>query len=531
MEAAVEGGFGGDIGWGGYTDGEPVTGNSSDAASGAASAAVSNLANAIVRTATVVAGGVAYLASSGSSGGSAPAPIISGSNSPARWHDYGGPPDPIWSGSGSPAPSWSTSGGPGASDWGGSGSPAPAYYQGPSLAQQERQAHHIADEHRQYLQYLARKAAEKRAAEAAARQRRIDARDAKATAHVGKAPITKDAAGTFGGHGGHTLPPKTVGATPNTLADIAGEEASQAQAGGAGQGIGGGGNGRTIQGAADLPGCGGNSFTARTRVMLADGKTKAISSLRPGDKVEAADTKTGKNQAETITAVLVHRDTDLYDLTIKTRNGKQVIRTTAGHLFWAPSLNKWVKAANLHKGEHLKTADGASATVDGGITPKNHDGWMWDLTVPGNNDHDFYVLAGTGGTGQLGRGSHDTYYAAAGRVPVLVHNNSCPSGFDDEAASESGTRPDKGGLTRAGREYQKHMGRGELPNVNGSGLVSAGQNLLDEILSDPNADYQPVTGGGFAGGTRVIGNSIVNDRFVGATFDSNGLFQYFGVYP
>jgi hypothetical protein len=35
---------------------------------------------------------------------------------------------------------------------------------------------------------------------------------------------------------------------------------------------------------------------------------------------------------------------------------------------------------------------------------------MWDLTVPGNNDHDFYVIAGSGETGA---------------VPVLVHNDSC----------------------------------------------------------------------------------------------------------
>ena len=37
-------------------------------------------------------------------------------------------------------------------------------------------------------------------------------------------------------------------------------------------------------------------------------------------------------------------------------------------------------------------ADGAIVTVVGGTTPADHDGWMWDLTVPGNNDHDFYVL-------------------------------------------------------------------------------------------------------------------------------------------
>src|SRR5580692_3238477 len=57
-----------------------------------------------------------------------------------------------------------------------------------------------------------------------------------------------------------------------------------------------------------------------------------------------------------------------------------------------PSLNKWLPASNLKPGEHLKTPDGTIAVADGGTTPKMHDGWMWDLTVPGNNDHDFYVV-------------------------------------------------------------------------------------------------------------------------------------------
>jgi len=34
-------------------------------------------------------------------------------------------------------------------------------------------------------------------------------------------------------------------------------------------------------------------------------------------------------------------------------------------------------------------------TVVDGTTPKIHDGWMWDLTVPGNNDHDFYIAVAT----------------------------------------------------------------------------------------------------------------------------------------
>jgi hypothetical protein len=68
------------------------------------------------------------------------------------------------------------------------------------------------------------------------------------------------------------------------------------------------------------------------------------------------------------------------------------------------------------KGERLKAPDGTLATADGGTTPVVHDGWMWDLTVPGNNDHDFYVVAGTalvlvhnaGGPGSPAKGADGT---------------------------------------------------------------------------------------------------------------------------
>jgi hypothetical protein len=51
--------------------------------------------------------------------------------------------------------------------------------------------------------------------------------------------------------------------------------------------------------------------------------------------------------------------------------------------------------------EHLKAPNGAAVTVVGGTVPKQHDGWMWDLTVPGNNDHDFYIVV-AGGEGASG---------------------------------------------------------------------------------------------------------------------------------
>jgi hypothetical protein len=160
---------------------------------------------------------------------------------------------------------------------------------------------------------------------------------------------------------------------------------------------------------------GGMSFTAATPVLLPGGKTAPIATLKPGDKVQATSTKTGKTSQETVAAVEVHHDTNLYDLNVKTPHGVQVIHTTANHLFWDPTSKQWVQAAKLRKGEHLKTPDGTVAVADGGITPAVHDGWMWDLTVPGNNDHDFYV--------------------AVGASAILVHNIDCPAWMTQETAN------------------------------------------------------------------------------------------------
>jgi tRNA(Arg) A34 adenosine deaminase TadA len=83
----------------------------------------------------------------------------------------------------------------------------------------------------------------------------------------------------------------------------------------------------------------------------------------------------------------------------------------------------WIPAKHLKPGMHLKTPDGQSAVVVSGSVPADHDGWMWDLTVPGNNDHDFYV--------------------AAGATAVLVHNiddEQCAL-FDDGPYRAASTTP------------------------------------------------------------------------------------------
>lgn len=150
--------------------------------------------------------------------------------------------------------------------------------------------------------------------------------------------------------------------------------------------------------------CGGESFSAKTAVLLADGKSAPIASLKQGEKVKSANTATGNNETETVEAVLVNHDTDLYHLTVANGYGTTLIDTTFNHPFWDDTTHAWVDAGKLHAGDHLHTADGMVATVVGGATPGASTGWMWDLTI--SNDHDFYVVVG--GT------------------TVLVHN--CPSG-------------------------------------------------------------------------------------------------------
>jgi uncharacterized protein RhaS with RHS repeats len=113
--------------------------------------------------------------------------------------------------------------------------------------------------------------------------------------------------------------------------------------------------------------------------------------------------------------------------------------------------------------------------------------------------------------------------SGSGRLAALL--SKIPE-VDLDALSASGRDLVKNGLTRSGRAYQKHMGRGELEKVLGKELNSAGQDLLDEILTNPGTARSTVTTGNFSGGLRFI-----NPDGIGATFDSTGTFQYFGIYP
>ncbi|MCG7208169.1 GH-E family nuclease [Streptomyces arenae] len=144
------------------------------------------------------------------------------------------------------------------------------------------------------------------------------------------------------------------------------------------------------------------SFAPSTPVLMAHGKTKPIGKIKVGDKVQAANPKTGKHQGtRTVQHVWTNRDHDLLDLTIRTKRGHTTtLHTTANHPFWNDTTRTWVSAGELHYGDALNTAaNGHVYVVASKATPGLAD--RWNLTV---------------------RQLH-TYYVVAGGVPILVHND------------------------------------------------------------------------------------------------------------
>jgi hypothetical protein len=147
----------------------------------------------------------------------------------------------------------------------------------------------------------------------------------------------------------------------------------------------------------------GNSFTADTRVLLADGSTKPIVDINAGDLVLATDPDTGATAARPVTRLIVNADTELTDVVVKQPSGQQaVVRTTPHHPFWTPATHRWTDAERLRPGTALLTPTGARAGV---TATRTYPGLraMYNLTVADTH----------------------TYYVLAGDTAVLVHNESC----------------------------------------------------------------------------------------------------------
>ncbi|MFI1189963.1 polymorphic toxin-type HINT domain-containing protein, partial [Streptomyces californicus] len=162
-----------------------------------------------------------------------------------------------------------------------------------------------------------------------------------------------------------------------------------------------------------------HSFLPKTKVLLANDKTKLIKDIKLGDKIIATDPKTGKTTVrEVVRTITTEDDKHFVDLTIHTKHvvGQKVdgkreatgakaransstLTSTINHPFWSPSEKRWIEAGELKPGVALRTAAGGSATLTATREFEQR-----------QRTHDLTI-----------RDIH-TYYVLAGAIPALVHN-------------------------------------------------------------------------------------------------------------
>ncbi len=168
------------------------------------------------------------------------------------------------------------------------------------------------------------------------------------------------------------------------------------------------------------------SFGGETLVLMADGSTKPISEIEPGDMVLAQDPETGEIGARRVTDAWVHDD-DLVRLEID----GDVVRTTEDHPFWNDTDKQWQRADQLDTGDYVLTAEGRRVKVGVLISAAGR-GSAYNFTVEGL--HTYHVLFGTDA--------------------VLVHNE-CPL---VELAENGALRPEAGYLR--GKKHGLTWGEG-----------------------------------------------------------------------
>ncbi|MFG2919577.1 polymorphic toxin-type HINT domain-containing protein [Kitasatospora sp. NPDC048298] len=145
------------------------------------------------------------------------------------------------------------------------------------------------------------------------------------------------------------------------------------------------------------PSCPLNSFPAGTRVLMANGSTRAIETVRVGDEVLATDPTTGLTGPRRVTATIYGPDDrDFTDISL---GAGQALTSTDHHPFWSENQKKWIDAVDLKTGDELRNPAGQPQR----IADVRH----WNTLQPAYN---------------LSVDELHTYYVLAGETPVLVHN-------------------------------------------------------------------------------------------------------------
>lgn len=236
-------------------------------------------------------------------------------------------------------------------------------------------------------------------------------------------------------------------------------------------------------------------FDADTEV-LTDKGYKSIEEIEVGELIFSKSELSGEVDLKPVTDLLRYDNRAFYELILVGPQGTFVtLDVTDDHLFWVIDRG-WALSGSLEIGTKLIALDEKIYQVVS-MLPTGVVGESYNLEVS-----DFH-----------------TYFV--GTENIWVHN--CP--FSLDSLSAAGRAAAKGGRTDAGRAYQKHMDRGELPSVAGKNLDQTGQDLLDNILTDPGSTIFNVNSGNAAGGVR-----FVSPDGIGVTFRADGSLAYFGIY-
>lgn len=165
---------------------------------------------------------------------------------------------------------------------------------------------------------------------------------------------------------------------------------------------------------------GKHSFKPGTPVLLADGSSKPIEDVKPGDEVLSTDPQTDNTKPEAVAAAIVTPDDRQFtDLTLATdAKPAATLTSTQHHPFWDETTQRWTNASDLHVGDRVRAADGTFLTVQAVRNYETDPQEARDLSVA--ELHTYYVLAGT--------------------EPVLVHN--CPAGGGEAQAAKRGRAED-----------------------------------------------------------------------------------------
>ncbi len=128
----------------------------------------------------------------------------------------------------------------------------------------------------------------------------------------------------------------------------------------------------------------GGCFLAGTKVLMADGSTKEIQDIHPGDSIFSYDIPTNKLVVNTVAAVLIHasptEDPESQEAGYLVIN--DVLRVTKGHNLWVANKRAWLRADAIQVGDTLLDAHGQAVSVQT-ITAVNANPPVYNLSLPG----------------------------------------------------------------------------------------------------------------------------------------------------